>query len=164
MTLPNKQRAFVEEYLRCWNATEAARRIGYAHPNMAGPRMILKDSIQEVVRQRVSEIAMSTDEILLRQAEIARSDMGDFLDINSMGFVIDLAAAKEKGITHLIRKVKQRTTTHIDENGSETEIHQAEIELYDAQAALNTLGKYKGLEKLDLSDSININVTLKRDE
>ena len=137
-----KQRAFVEEYLRLWNATEAARQAGYAHPNTQGPRLLLDVGIQKIVRARIDEKAMSADEVLQRLAEHARGDMGDFLDIGSMAFSIDLQKAKELNLTHLIKKVRQHTTTTLSKDGVETETSTIEIELYDSQAAMVWLGKH----------------------
>ncbi len=155
MGLTNKRQAFIEEYLSCWNATEAARRVGYAHPNMAGPRLILKDSIKDVIQQRINEKAMSADEVIQRLSDIARGDIGDFLDIESMSYSIDLEKAKEKGLTHLIHKVRERTVMTSNKQGEETETHTLEIELYDARAALVDLGRYHKL----FTDNTNINTS-----
>lgn len=108
---------------------------------------------------------MSADEVLLRLAQHARGDMGDFLDIGSMGFVIDLDSAKKKGLTHLIKKVKLRTQTSTSKEGIETETHYMEIELYDAQAALVQLGRYHKLftDKQEVTQR-NIVVTLGGEE
>jgi phage terminase small subunit len=153
MGLTNKQRVFVEEYLSCWNATEAARRAGFAHPNKQGPRLLVSVGIQAAVRERIQEKAMSADEVLLRLASMARGDMGDFLDVSSMGFQIDLNHAKETGLTHLIKKVKMRTQTTLNKEGVETETHDIEIELYDAQSALVQLGRHYKLftDKTDIT-------------
>ena len=37
-----KQRRFLDEYLISFNATDAARKAGYAHPDRQGPRMLGK--------------------------------------------------------------------------------------------------------------------------
>jgi phage terminase small subunit len=145
--LTNKRLAFVNEYLRDFNATQAAIRAGYS-PNTArsqGQRLLTNVDIAAAVKEGIAEKGMGAEEVLLRLAEHARGDMGDFLDIGSMGFVIDLNSAKEKGITHLIKKVKMRTQTSVDKSGIETETHDMEIELYDAQAALVQLGRYHKL-------------------
>ena len=78
--------------------------------------------------------------------------MGDFLDIGSMGFVVDLDKAKEMGLTHLIKKAKQRTTTSINKDGTEIEQSWLEVELYDAQAALVHIAKLNG-DYVDKSES-----------
>lgn len=165
--LTNRQRVFIEEYLNSWNATGAARRAGYKHPNKQGPALLVNIGIQEQIQKRISEIAMSTNEVLLRLADMARSDMGDFLDISGMGFNIDLAKASELGLTKLIKKVKQRTTITSDRDGKEEENHWIEFELYDAQAALDKLARIQSLynDKLDVtSGGEKIIVTLTGDE
>lgn len=154
MGLTNKQRVFVEEYLRCWNATEAALVAGYADRSarQQGSRLLTNDDIAAEIKLRVAEKAMTADEVLIRLAQHARGDMGDFLDISSMSFQVDLSGAVEKKLTHLIKKVKQRTTTTI-RNDEETETHDIEIELYDAQSALVQLGRVHGLftDKSDMN-------------
>lgn len=152
MALTNRQRVFVEEYLTCWNASEASRRAGYkGKSNVVSARLLANVSIQELVRQRLSEKAMSSDEVLTRLAEHARGDMGDFIDIESMSFRLNLQKAKELGLTRLIKKVKDRVVMTSNKDGEETETHVLEIELYDAKSALDTLAKYHGLI-IDRSD------------
>jgi hypothetical protein len=79
-----------------------------------------------------------------------------------MGFSLDLRGAKEKGLTKLIKKVKQKTTTFLAKKESEEdrEVHEIEIELYDAQGALVTLGKHHGLlaEHVALSNADGSNL------
>lgn len=165
MGLSDKQRAFVNQYLVDRNATKAAVRAGYS-PGTArqqGSRLLTNDDIQEEIKARTAEEAMTAEEVIKRLGEHARGDMGDFLDIGSMGFVIDLDSAKRKGLTHLIKKVKLRTQTTTSKDGIETETHDMEIELYDAQAALEKLARYHGLFKGsgDEDKNVNITVTLK---
>ncbi len=128
--LTNKQKVFVEEYLQCWNATEAARRAGYKHPNVSGPRNIVKAGIQTKIAERLAAKAMDTDEVLARLGDQARGDLGDFLDITPGKVALNLE--KAKGQTHLIKKFRQT------KDG-------VSIELYDAQAALEKLARAHGL-------------------
>lgn len=145
MGLSNRQRVFIEEYLTCWIASEAARRAGYANSKVAGSRLLSNDNLRAAIRARIDEKAMTADEVLTRLAEHARGDMGDFMDINSMSFGLNLVKAKELGLTRLIHKIKQRTTTIIHKDGEEEEHNTIELELYDAQAALVQLGKHHEL-------------------
>jgi phage terminase small subunit len=145
--LSNKRRAFVVQYLKDFNATQAAIRAGYS-PKTAysiGQRLLNFVEVAEAIKIGIAEHSMGADEVLLRLAEHARGDMGDFLDISSVSFQIDLNKAKELGLTHLIKKVKQKTTIVSSKNGEDVETDQIEIELYDAQAALVQLGKHHGL-------------------
>lgn len=139
--LTRKQRAFVAEYVKDWNGTQAAIRAGYSKrtANEQAARLLANVSI----RAEVDRCLPSIDEIAGTLAAQMRGDMGEFLAIGSMGFEIDLNSANDKGLTKLIRKVKQRTTTSTRENGDGTEVTEIEIELYDAQAAAVHLGKWR---------------------
>lgn len=135
-----KQQAFVEAYLQTWNATRAAKMAGYS-PKTAGSQgheLLKKPEIASRVRERMTENAMATDEVLARMAHHARGDIGELVDPATM--TLDLKKAVEQGATNLIKKIKQTTITGDDK---QTEIF--EFEMYDAQAALVQLGKHLGL-------------------
>jgi len=129
-----KQQVFVSEYLQCWNATEAARRAGYKHPNKQGPKLLVNIGIAEAIRARIAEKAMSADEVLIRLADHARGTMADFLDIDPNGNArINLEKARLAGKLHLVKTFADGPKTGI------------KIDLYDAQAALSLIGKAYGL-------------------
>lgn len=140
--LTGRQAAFVREYLVDYSAKQAAIRAGYkpkyaavqAYQNMQKP-MILA-AIQERI--------MGIDEALLRISDIARSDVGDFLDEAGQ---VDLNNAAGK--TKLIRRVKVRSS--VTATGAETE--ETEIELYSALDALEKIGRFHKLftERLEHS-------------
>ena len=88
---------------------------------------------------------MKADEVITALTDMARGDMGDFMDIERMSFSLNLAKAKEKGLTHLIHKIKDRVVMTSNKDGEETETHTIEIELYDAHAAYVDLGRYHKL-------------------
>lgn len=140
--LTTKQRVFVEQYLICWNATEAARRAGYKHPNVQGPRLLVNVSVAAAIRARIDEIAMSADETLLRLTDQARADMADFITINQRGTVrIDLRKAQELRRLHLVKKIGHAK-------------YGLQLELHDAQAALVHIGRHRGMfvDKTALTD------------
>jgi phage terminase small subunit len=133
--ISDKQRAWIEEYLTCWNATEAAKRAGYTgtygslrisgHDNLHNPE------IQVIITERIKEKAMTADEVLARLGNIARGSMSDFISINGHTR-LDLKKAQDAGQLHLIKsftKVKGGT----------------KIELHDQLKALELLGKAMGL-------------------
>lgn len=135
MGLTRKQQVFVNEYLKCWNATEAARKAGYsersiraiAHENLTKPY------IKAEITRRLEENAMGADEVLARLSDIARADVGKFLTWID-GYkepIIDISKTKDK--THLIKRMEY------DKDG------RVKFELHDAHAALRDLGKHHGL-------------------
>lgn len=147
MDLTYKQRLFVAAYLgkANGNATEAARIAGYNHPNTVGPRLLVKVGIQAAIEAKLAQAAMSADEVLARLSEHASSDMATYLKIAPDGtFQIDLSKAKRAKRTRVIRKVKVSTKTFTTDQGESVEV-KSELELYDAQAALEKLAKFHRL-------------------
>lgn len=115
----------------------------YDSARVRGHELLTNINIAEEIRLRISENAMSADEVLMRLAAQARGDMGDFWRITDEGEpVLDLRKAKDK--TNLLKKLKVKKTTQKIGNKSET-IHEVDFDLYDAQAALQMLGKHHDL-------------------
>lgn len=134
-----KRRVFLEEYLRCWNATEAARRAEYKHPNVQGPTLVKLSAIADAIQERIAQKAMSADEVLLRLAEQARAIQAQYLQPDG---TVDLERLIQDGYAHLVKG------THWDRNGNLT------IDFHDAQSALVHLGRHLGVfvDKLALTD------------
>lgn len=166
-----KQTVFVNEYLKCWNAAESARRAGYSvrTAREIGRENLTKPNIRAEITARLDEVHMSADEALKLMADMARGDMGEFLDVSGMGFNLDLQDAKSRGLTKLIRKVKQKTTIFSakKESDEDREVHELEIELYDAQAAARDVLKIHGkfIDRQDItSGGEKIVVKMVRDD
>ena len=149
--LTHKQQLFVDEYLKCWNAAEAARRAGYPEKSAynIGWQNVRKLEISEAIKARLDEVHVSADEALKLNADIARGDIAEVMDISSVGFNLDMQAAQEKGMTRLIKKVKQKTTTYLakSKSGEDREVTELEIELYPADAAIERAMRVHGLFK-----------------
>lgn len=150
-SLTGKQKAFAEYYVATLNATESARRAGYKAKDDNSLSTIGYENLRKLeIRAYIDELLdaqnMSTQEIIGRLVSQARSDVGDFIDPTSM--TLNFRYAQERGISHLIKKIKQTLITNEDQ---QTEIF--EFELYDAQKALEHLGKAKNLfgQKVELT-------------
>ncbi len=128
MALTNKRRVFIEEYLKCWNASEAARRAGYAH-RQQGPLLLSNNVIKAEIEKRIAELAMSADEVVSRLGEHARGEWSEYLDEFGSLKIKDLIA---DGKGHLIKGIKQTQWGRL-------------VEFYDSQAALVHLGKTHGV-------------------
>lgn len=146
--LTDKQRAFINAYVQCWNASEAARQAGYSEKTAAviGYENLTKPYIWEHIEQRMVENAMQANEVLSRLSDQARADMGDFIEVRHNYANIDLEKAKELGLLRHVKKFK------VTRQGTE-------VELYSSQSALQTLAKAHGLLK-DTEINININFEL----
>lgn len=135
MALTKKQQAFVEHYLREWNATRAAVLAGYSEKTARsiGSENLTKPDIAAAIQARLDELKMSADEVLLRLADQARATMDDFIDPERKD--VDLVRAAERGKLHLVKKFSRSTG----------KVETVTIELHDAQAALVQLGRHHKL-------------------
>ena len=145
--LSKKHQKFVDEYLLCFNGTEAYSRT-YPKANRDSARanaakLLANTSISEEIQARLNEAHMSADEALKLTSDIARGDISEF--ITPLG-ALDIDALRESGKGKLIKKIKQRTITKIGktDKDDDTEIHDTEIEFYDAQAAQRDVLKLHG--------------------
>ena len=130
-----KQKAFVLEYIKDFNATRAAIVAGYK-PKWAATnttKLLNNTNIKAAIDEEYEKRAMSATEVLARMTDIARGSADDYILIDEYGYEgIDLKKMKEAGKLHLIKKYSNTKNGTI-------------IELYDAQSALVQMGKQHGL-------------------
>jgi phage terminase small subunit len=153
--LTNKQKVFVEEYLTDHNGTRSAIAAGYSRKSASviAAENLLKPNIAFEIRRRITEKVMCADEVLTRLADMARASHFPFIKISDDGFVyFDFSNPDAKNYLHLIKKIKTKRQRKLE--GLEVwENEWVEVELYDAQSALNTLAKVHGLlvDKTDVT-------------
>ncbi len=166
MALKPKQQLFLSEYLTDFNATQAAIRAGYSpnSANQTSQKLLKKSEIQDEIARKLTEKAMKSDEILQEIADIARGNMGDYLDVSSVAFQINLRDAAEQGKLKNIKRIKQKTTTICRENGEDVEQNQLDFELWDKLKALELLAKMQGLlvDKHELKTTGPVEIIIKR--
>lgn len=133
----NKRRVFVEEYFKCdFNATEAARRVGFAHPNKMGPRLVNVGIIRDEIDKRLAALKMDSSEALRLLTNHARYDLGPYLKLDEKTGEarVDIRKLKEAGLTHLIKGIVP--TSKGDR-----------VDFVDKQYALNLIMKAHGAYK-----------------
>ncbi|WP_288638846.1 terminase small subunit [uncultured Lentilactobacillus sp.] len=69
--LTDKQKAFIDAYCSVskYNATDAARRAGYKHPNKQGPETLVK--LGDEVSLRMQELQKKSGASIMNQQELA---------------------------------------------------------------------------------------------
>ncbi|MCX6057753.1 MAG: terminase small subunit [Chloroflexi bacterium] len=152
--LSRKQQIFIDEYLKCFNATAAALLAGYSEKSahQIGWENLSKSEIKEKIQGRLAEVHMSSEEALKLTSDIARGDIALLVDVNGK---FDMQFAQQNGLTKLIKKYKQKTTTKLKLGGADSETQELEIELYDAQAALRDILKVHGkyIDRKDITSN-----------
>jgi len=134
-----KQTAFVAEYPKDWNATQAAIRAGYSKKTarMAGQRLLTIDDIQQRIAALQAEARTATVMTLTEAQEklsaIARANVADYLGKNERV---------------LVRKGDPRALAEFLNDGGKRK-----VKLHDPIRAIERLGKMLGWdapERLDV--------------
>lgn len=136
-TLTKRQQLFRDYYLISFNATDAARRAGYKHPNQQGPELLKQPHIAAAIQGKMNEVAMSAEEVLMRLSEQARYEHALYIKVQtridgSKVPYIDVEAMIADGKARLIQGVKYGQ-------------YGPSIEFPDGQVALTTLARIRGL-------------------
>lgn len=150
MSLPLKQRLFVNYYLgkALHNGTQAARLAGFSSPRQMATRLLSKASIQELIEEKVTAVAMDAEEVLARLSRQGRSDMEDFLgpitDPDDPP-TFDFKKAKRRDQLGNIKTI-ERTTKTIPRGDLEPAVEvKIKLQVFDPRPALETLAKFHRL-------------------
>ena len=97
MALTEKQRRFVEEYIKDYNATQAALRAGYSEKtaSTSGYRNTKNDEIQQAIKERQNEIREQLQQQFSSDAVIARKIMFDIMHDDDAPDNVRLSAAND---------------------------------------------------------------------
>jgi phage terminase small subunit len=178
LNLKPKHRRFVDAYFRlALNATDA---YADAYPKASretarrnGSMLLTNTDIRAEIDRRFSEQVMDSSEVLKRLSDMARANLLPFIRITSEGFTyFDFSHPEAKNYFHLIKKIKTKRTRRIEGRGKDAEEWEdewVEVELHDAQAALEKIGRHLDLfpNKLDVTsagEAITFIVERRKDE
>jgi len=134
--LNKRYRAFVDAYLATgphrFNQTQAAVAAGYAEKSarQQASRLMTNANIQAAIDERLTELMMSANEVMVRLTDQAQFNLGNYLMYPSLA--VDIRAMVKDGYGHLIKSIKPR------QFGDEVEFH-------DPFAALQLIGKHHKL-------------------
>lgn len=153
-----RQYKFALNYLIDPNATEAARKAGYSEKtaksigNQNLTKLHISKFIAEESKKAIAPYEAKVENTLRELAKVAYSNMLDYVVINpETGLPVINMRKVTRDQWSAISKLKVRLIKPmaIVENGEEISIDVIEVELalWDKNRALDTLGKYIGLEK-----------------
>jgi phage terminase small subunit len=153
--LTPQQRLFVREYLKDWNATQAAIRAGYSEKTAQeqSSRLLSKVMVQEAVRaameKREEKVEMNAQRVLEQYIRFAFFDVRRLFDttgeLRPMSEWPDDAAAAVNGID-------------VIELDGDLSGRVKKLKLVDKRAALADIGKHLGMfkEQIELSGKIDL--------
>lgn len=152
LSYTEKRRLFASYWLgdAAQNGARAARMAGYRNAKVAASRMLRDPFVIDLIAEKFAHVGMTQGEALTRLAQLARSDMEDFLvydpDNPASTPEVDLRRARDRGVLGCVKKVERTTRTIPAGRGEppETEVTVL-IELYPPLPALQTILKVLGL-------------------
>lgn len=149
--LTKGQRAFVREYVRDWNGTQAAIRAGYsemtAHTQawnlLKHPKVI--QAINAYEKDLGTRFMVTKERVLKEMGLLAFSDLQDYVTEDGFLKVKNLKDLPPQ-VTRAIKKVKFERVVRT-RPGSPVEIsnERCEFELYDKKGALEKMGQELGM-------------------
>jgi phage terminase small subunit len=148
-SMTGQQREFLCHYIKCWNATKAARRAGYS-PHTAhviGSKLLRNPRIQAAIAPMMKSMHLTPERVLSRLAAIAGADFSDFL--SAADGSIDLEKIKSQG--HLVKCLEKTKYGY-------------RLELHDALRALELIGKAQRMfndsaQSNEVKIQFNVNVS-----
>ena len=135
-----KQQAFVTEYLKDLNATQAAIRAGYPIKNAAvSGQQVLKSikvqrAIQETIDKKAEEIGLTVEKLIKEEQLIAFSNVQEYFEQNRM----KLPGEWPESVARAVKSFEITDTL----SGPKIK-----ITLWDKGASLDRLEKYMGMFK-----------------
>lgn len=95
--LTEKQRNFVEEYIKDYNATQAAKRAGYSErtAHNSGYRNVNNDEIKLAIKKRQEEMRSLLQQQFASDAIVARKIMYNLMNDKDVPEQVRLSAAKD---------------------------------------------------------------------
>ena len=90
---------FVEHYLgeSSGSVIDAVRRARYQWPEKLRPRLVEKSRVQAAINARVATAAMAANEVLARVADVASSDLLDFIQATGRDCSLSTTSVDRRG-------------------------------------------------------------------
>ena len=178
--LPDKQKEFVLEYLRLYNATQAYLNVfggEYKTANVCGSQLLRKPSIQEQIKSireaKLKELAIEPLDLIEDVVKEAKADIGNYLEFGSWAENL----TEQDGQTPVADIDGNQVVIHHsylyfkDKDNVDTSLIKkitkgkdgATIELYDKTKARDKLLEWLKEQNNDGDTSVNINFDIPKE-
>ncbi|WP_334322580.1 terminase small subunit [Gilliamella apicola] len=179
--LKDKQKAFVLEYLRLFNATQAyinVYDVDYSNAKTAGPRLLENVRVQNQIKQireaKLKELAIEPLDLIEDVVKEAKADIGNYLEFGSWAENL----TEQDGETPVADIDGNQVVIHHsylyfrDKDNVDTSLIKkitkgkdgATIELYDKTKARDKLLEWLKEQKNDGDTSVNINFDIPKED
>lgn len=155
--LTAKQQAFINEYFKDHNATQAAIRAGYAGSgaNVEGARLLtnanVKEEIDRIAKERLKVTESDRDRLIEEYKKIAHANVGDYATWDKQGNLT--FKPSDEVDTSVISEVSETMSAKGDRS--------LKLKKYDKLKAMDKLGQYYQMfQPESVTGDITINVTM----
>ena len=149
-SLNYRQRAFVREYVKDENATQAARRAGYNGKAVGIQAHVLlnlakiRHAVDVLKAQRVAAVGVSQESILHEMNLLATSCLENYV-LSDEGQVTPAPGAPE-GVMGALQSIKRKVRVHYNADGDiDGRTYDVEMKLWDKPTPLKLMGRHIGL-------------------
>jgi phage terminase small subunit len=159
MALTTKQKAFVQEYIKDLNATQAYIRAGYSDNNgvarVQSSRLLANPNIQaeltSAMNAREKRTQVTSDRVLLEIARLAFNDPRKAFDQEGVLLPVQQWPDEVAAAIQSIKVTEQRT-----EDGIVTQLK--EVKFWDKGKQIELAGKHLGMftDKVDYTGNVNL--------
>lgn len=155
--MDDRYRAFIQEYVMCWNVQKAAIKAGYEPKSARSTgyaimnRPEVRAEIDRIIAEREESNKVRRLMIIEQLTKIATSDVKDFMTWNEDGTAFlnpDLVDGE------IIAELNVDKSTFTSMDGETSEKVKKKLKLHDKLKALELLGKHVGM----WDDKLNINM------
>ena len=149
--LTDKQKRFVEEYLICLNATEAAIKAGYSKKTAysQGQRLLKNVEVQKVVSEKQNKLQdkleVTQERVIAEYAKVAFSQLPGIIHYKDGSITIENFDKLTNEQKACIKKFKFTTVYEIGADGEPVPINKVTIDLHDKLKALDSLARHLGM-------------------
>lgn len=147
---PDRER-FVVEYLVDLNATEAAKRCGYApaSAHSQGARLLktaeIAAKVKRAMDERAAETKITANRVLEELAVIGLSDMRHYIRFLDNGDIAQNWDAMPPEATRAIAEITQEVTYQKDADGEMEPVRKTKFKLHPKTPALDLIAKHLGM-------------------
>jgi phage terminase small subunit len=164
--LAERERLFVQAYVKNFNGCEAVVAAGYSPgpgARIQAGRLLARASVQSLIAKRVESLVekhnLSADKIVAELTKIGFANMADYTRLTSGGDrVIDLSAVTRDQLAAVTEIVVE---DYADGRGEDArEVRRTKLKLHDKKGALVDLLKYVTGQKLSGDTFVQVNQTV----
>jgi len=110
-SLTNKQRAFVREYVKDFNSTQAALKAGYKkdYAGQQGDQLmgktIIKNEIEKYIKRKDTGVEKRREKIITKTDDMMHCDILDLYDVNHGELIVKDLREVPRGVRDMIQEI-----------------------------------------------------------